>query len=71
MTGMVIECPFLLERRMNMRKKNIIKTSYCKGCIWLVDGRLCPFLRCVRGYGWVAEKKAKEGQKNGSDEARN
>ncbi|WP_276666038.1 hypothetical protein [Caldibacillus debilis] len=50
-----------------MRKKNIIKTSYCKGCIWLVDGRLC----CVRGYGWVAEKKAKGGQKNGSDEARN
>ena len=54
-----------------MRKKYVIHTNYCKGCIWLVDGRLCPFRRCVRGYGWVAEKKAQEGQKNGSDEARN
>jgi len=48
---------------MNMRKKNIIKTSYCKGCLWLVDGRLCPFLRCVKGFGWVSDKNAREGQK--------
>jgi hypothetical protein len=53
-----------------MRKKNIIKTSYCKGCLWLLEGRLCPFHRCVKGFGWVAEKKAKEGRKNGFDEAR-
>mgnify|MGYP001358080143 CR=1 FL=1 len=43
-----------------MRKKYVIHTNYCKGCIWLVDGRLCPFRRCVRGYGWVAEKNTSE-----------
>jgi hypothetical protein len=47
-----------------MRKKLLYKKNYCKGCIWLKNGSFCPFKRCVRGFGWIADKKGKEGDKN-------
>jgi len=51
-----------------MRKKVKIKKSWreqhCKSCIWLINGSLCPFSRCIKVKGWVADKtrqKAKKG----------
>jgi hypothetical protein len=32
---------------------------YCKGCIWLIRGNLCPFSRCVKRYGWNLDQKQK------------
>ncbi|AVO22591.1 hypothetical protein [Anoxybacillus phage A403] len=35
--------------------------DHCKGCFWLLTGNVCPFKRCVRGFGWVADKKSERG----------
>lgn len=56
----------------NKRKvSNWYKDKFCNNCIWVKKDGLCPFLRCPRVNGWVVDKNAKEGQKNGYDEARN
>lgn len=47
-----------------MRDKLIYRTNYCKGCIWLKNDTHCPFLRCVKAFGFVADKKAQKGDKN-------
>ena len=50
-----------------MREKRTVSLlhsrKYCNRCIWQNNG-LCPFLRCPRVNGWVADKKAQEGGKN-------
>lgn len=62
----VVWCPFLFERDENMRKKKKVSEFYrykfCNKCIWQNNG-LCPFLRCPKVKGWVADKKAEEGNK--------
>lgn len=33
--------------------------TYCKGCVWVIPSgnkALCPFARCVRRKGWVADQ---------------
>lgn len=34
-----------------------VPKKHCKGCLWLVNRRLCTFKRCVKGYGFIADKK--------------
>ena len=47
-----------------MRKKLRVDrrwvNKYCKNCIWLVEGSLCPFLSCPRVFGWSSDRKATE-----------
>lgn len=31
----------------------------CKGCLWITSEKLCPFARCVRYKGFVADKNKK------------
>lgn len=62
----VVWCPFLFERDENMRKKKKVSEFYrykfCRKCIWQKDG-LCPFSGCPVVLGWLADKKAEEGNK--------
>lgn len=62
----VVWCPFLFERDENMRKKKKVSEFYrykfCRKCIWKSKDGLCPFSRCVKGFGWVADKNGKEGR---------
>lgn len=50
-----------------MRQKRTVsswyKRQFCNKCIWQNNG-LCPFLRCPKVKGWVADKKAEEGREN-------
>lgn len=32
----------------------------CQNCIWIDRENLCPFQRCVRKNGWLADKKKGE-----------
>lgn len=58
-----------------MRKKVVIseewEEKHCKSCLWLINGALCPFKRCPKVFGWVTNKNAQEGQKNGLYEKTN
>lgn len=46
-----------------------VARSHCKDCVWLVDGRICPFLRCVEVFGWTSDKKRSEEKiKGGRDD---
>jgi hypothetical protein len=29
-----------------------VTNNHCKGCVWLVNKQLCPFVNCVDRYGW-------------------
>jgi hypothetical protein len=35
----------------------------CKGCVWMIDKQVCPFVRCVYRRGFLAERKGKDEQK--------
>jgi hypothetical protein len=66
----VVWCPFLFERDENMRKKKKVSEFYrykfCRKCIWASREGLCPFLRCPKAFGWVADKNKKNvGNKRG------
>lgn len=54
-----------------MRKKILIKDTWkeqhCKSCLWLTKEGLCPFLMCVKVKGWVADKNASEGEREGEN----
>jgi len=39
-----------------------VEKDYCKHCVWQQNG-LCMFQRCVKGYGFVADKPIKKGDK--------
>jgi hypothetical protein len=39
-----------------MMVKVKVATKQCKGCLWLKQG-LCMFQRCVKRYGFIADKK--------------
>lgn len=40
-------------------KRRIIKVSdnHCKNCVWFDIQKLCVFERCVRYFGFIADKK--------------
>ena len=50
-----------------MREKRTVsswyKRQFCDKCIWQNNG-LCPFLRCPRVNGWVADKNVSEVREN-------
>lgn len=54
-----------------MREKVVIseewKEQHCKSCLWLINGALCPFKRCPKVFGWVADKNASEGEREGEN----
>lgn len=37
------------------KKKYRVSQEHCSGCVWLAQGVLCPFVRCVRWNGWSGE----------------
>lgn len=55
-----------------MRKKLKVDRRWanrnCKTCVWLVEGRLCPFQSCPRVFGWSSERKAVERQLGGKND---
>lgn len=34
-----------------------VRDDHCKGCLWLSNSGLCAFQRCVKRYGFSADKK--------------
>jgi hypothetical protein len=62
-------CPFLFctEGVEHMREKRTVsswyKRKFCNKCIWQNNG-LCPFLRCPKVKGWVADKNVSEVREN-------
>lgn len=52
-----------------MRDKKVISrkwmNKYCKNCIWLVEGSLCPFSGCPTVLGWASDKKTQEKESGG------
>jgi hypothetical protein len=50
-----------------MREKRTVsswyKRQFCNKCIWQNNG-LCPFLRCPKVKGWVADKNVSEVREN-------
>ena len=55
-----------------MRKKLRVDrrwvNRHCKTCVWLVEGRLCPFQSCPRVFGWSSERKAVERRLKGKND---
>ncbi|MGM7683752.1 hypothetical protein ACSVDA_16565 [Cytobacillus sp. Hm23] len=51
-------CPFLLiVDRGGLVKIQLIHKHHCTGCIWMGKENLCPFVRCVKHYGWSIKQK--------------
>jgi hypothetical protein len=36
----------------------------CKGCVWMINNQVCPFVRCVYRNGFLAEVKKDDTQRN-------
>lgn len=34
-----------------------VSNDHCKGCLWIDRNNVCSFRRCVRYFGWVADKR--------------
>ena len=37
-----------------------VPNEHCKGCVWLINSSVCPFKRCIDGYGWIADKNSRK-----------
>lgn len=43
-----------------------VTKHHCKGCVYLVNGTLCPFVRCIRRNGFtIDERSGVDGHQNG------
>jgi len=31
--------------------------DHCKNCLWLLTGNVCPFVRCVKRYGFTHDQQ--------------
>lgn len=55
-----------------MRDKKVISrkwmNKYCKNCIWLVEGSLCPFSSCPKVFGWITDKKRSQKATGGKND---
>ena len=54
-----------------MREKRKINQGWveyhCKSCIWAVNNELCPFDRCPKVFGWVADKNSSKRKIKGEE----
>jgi hypothetical protein len=35
----------------------------CKGCVWMIDKQVCPFVRCVHRSGFLGGRVKKDDKK--------
>jgi len=35
----------------------------CKGCVWMINKQVCPFVRCVYRNGFIAGRVKKDDKK--------
>jgi len=33
-----------------------VTDNHCKNCLWLLTGNVCPFVRCVKRYGFTHDQ---------------